>query len=182
MNTTDVCHIMIDLETLSTHSNAVILSIGAVLFGLGPRDEPQALYHMGVELDSCMNAGLHIEPSTINWWLNQKDENKNRLLEMKRKSLYKVLDELLDVIPTKREAPQLYVWGHGSMYDITILENAYKAMRKEIFWSYKNVRDTRTFFDVCDYTYKSTGGHDALDDAMNQARGVREAYRQLFQL
>ena len=182
MNTTDVCHIMIDLETLSTHSNAVILSIGAVLFGLGPRDEPQALYHMGVELDSCMNAGLHIEPSTVNWWLDQKDENKNRLLAMKRKSLEVVLEELLHVIPTKREVAQLYVWGHGSAFDITILENAYKAIRKEMFWNYKNVRDTRTFFDLCDYTYKSDGGHDALQDAMNQAIGVREAYKQLFQL
>ena len=51
-----------------------------------------------------------------------------------------------------------------------------------MFWNYKNVRDTRTFFDLCDYTYKATGGHDALDDAMNQAIGVREAYKQLFQL
>lgn len=175
---TDKCHVMIDLETLSRHSNAAILSVGAVLFGLEPRDEPEELYHMGVDLKTAMDAGLHIESDTINWWLNQKSENQDRLLAMQRKSLYTVLEELATLV--KRHTTKCYVWGHGSIFDITILENAYKAIRKEIFWDYKNVRDTRTFFDVCEYTYKAKGGHDALDDAMNQAVGVREAYKQLF--
>ena len=40
MNTDDRCHTMIDIETLSRHSNATILSIGVVLFSFDLIKEP----------------------------------------------------------------------------------------------------------------------------------------------
>jgi exodeoxyribonuclease VIII len=75
---------------------------------------------------------------------------------------------------------ELYVWSHGSNFDIVILENAYKAIGQAAWWKYSNVRDTRTLFDLAEHKYVSKGGHDALDDAMRQAEAVAYAYNKLM--
>jgi 3' exoribonuclease, RNase T-like len=72
-----------------------------------------------------------------------------------------------------------YVWSHGSNFDTVILENAYRLIGGSPWWDYKNVRDTRTLFDVAGCTYTAKGGHDALEDARNQAEAVQKAYQQL---
>ena len=61
-------HIVVDLETLSTHSNACIVSIGAVLI----EDlKKQGEFYINVNGIEGRQAGLHIEPDTIKWWEEQ---------------------------------------------------------------------------------------------------------------
>lgn len=177
MNETDKCHVMIDLETLGTSSNAVILSIGAVLFNM--KGDTEALLHLGVDTQSCLNAGLKVDGDTIDWWLKQSKENQDRLTSLKRLDLRAVLSELEAICNNVFE--DICVWSHGSNFDIVLLENAYKAVGDKAWWKYSSVRDTRTLFDLANYKYKAKGGHDALDDAMNQAKAVCEAYQQLNQ-
>lgn len=69
--------------------------------------------------------------------------------------------------------------GHGATFDPVILENAYRAVGMKAWWKFSNVRDTRTLFDLANYRYVAKGGHDALDDAMNQVKAVQEAYQKL---
>lgn len=174
-------HLMLDLETLSLASNAAILSVGVALFSLN--GEVEALYHKRVKLDSCLKAGLHVDAETIEWWMKQPEENRNRLFALGEKDLDKVMYEIDELVHSVISGPR-YIWSHGSNFDTVVYENASKAVnhRFKVWWSYKDVRDTRTLFDLANYKYTAKGGHDALDDAMNQAKAVCEAYKQLFKL
>ena len=169
-------HIMLDLETLGLNPNSVILSVGAALFSLDGKIE--ALYHSRVTIQSCLEEGLQIDGSTIEWWMSQKKENIDRLFAVKAKELSLVLDEVYILV--KQAAPyKRYVWSHGSNFDTVLYENACKKVGVPIWWDFRDVRDTRTLFDVANYKYTAKGGHDALDDAMNQAKAVCEAYQKL---
>lgn len=175
MNESDMCHMMIDLETYSTKSNAVIRSIGVVLFNL--KGNTETLMHMGVDIESCLMAGLEIDADTINFWRKQPEEYRKKLHDMATLPLIEVLNGLQKI--AEQTLTELYVWSHGSNFDIVILENAYKAIGQVAWWKYSNVRDTRTLFDLANYKYVAKGGHDALEDAIRQAGQVAVAYEQL---
>lgn len=177
MNEVDMCHIMIDIETLGTKSNSVILSVGAVQFDL--RGNVHDRYHKGIEIQSCLDIGMEVDGYTIEWWLKQKHENIARLMSIDCLPLKTVLLQLYDCFVSMLK-PITYVWSHGSSFDLVLLENAYKAAGwKGAWWKYSNVRDTRTLFDLANYEYIAKGGHDALEDAKNQAKAVQEAYQKL---
>jgi hypothetical protein len=169
---------MIDLETLSTRSNAVIMSIGVVQFDL--RGNTLDRLHYRVDIHDCIKHGLHVHGGTVQWWLEQPKKNIDNLLKIEsvyglEQALHKLEYEFL---PMLKECT--YVWSHGSNFDVVVLENAYQAIGREVWWKYKNVRDTRTLFDLADYKYVAKGGHDALEDARNQAQAVQEAYQLLM--
>lgn len=166
-------HVMLDLETLGLKPNSVILSVGAALFSLDGQIEP--LYHRRITIQSCLDAGLEVDGDTVEWWMNQKEENRGRLFAVKTKPLGATLWELDNVVKSVRPNG-IYVWSHGSNFDTVLYENACKKTGMSIWWDYRNVRDTRTLFDLANYKYKASGIHDALDDAMNQAKAVCEAY------
>ena len=181
MNDKDMCHIMVDIETLSTKSNATILSIGAVQFDL--LGNVSALFHKGIDIDSCIKSGLHIDGNTIKWWLGQSSENIHRVVTIINSTPHNMLGAVLSEfksVCSLMDMEKVCIWSHGSNFDLVVLENAYHAIGSTIWWKYKNVRDTRTLFDIANYTYKATGGHDALEDATNQAYGVLNAYQQLM--
>lgn len=72
---------MIDLETLGTASNSVILQIGACHFDLGPGDEPHDTFERTVTIDSCLRAGLIVNGSTVEWWLHQSETARHSVTE-----------------------------------------------------------------------------------------------------
>jgi hypothetical protein len=167
-------HLMIDIETLGTRPNSVILSVGAVLFDLC--DKIEVMLHKKISIQSCLDAGLEVNGNTIEWWLSEPKEILDNLNEGYKYKLETVLNDLSSL---NLHQSNWYVWSHGSNFDIVLLENAYKALNRYAWWNYKNVRDTRTLFDLVNYDYKAKGGHDALEDAVNQAKAVQEAYKQL---
>lgn len=61
--------VMVDLETFGTQGNAVIAAIGAVGF-----DEGAIFrfgdYTTGIDIQTCLDAGLTINGGTLYWWLN----------------------------------------------------------------------------------------------------------------
>jgi hypothetical protein len=92
---------------------------------------------------------------------------------------YALEEALYDFMTLSTDQEKWYVWSHGSNFDTVLIENAYRAIGRKAWWKYTNVRDTRTLFDVANYKYTARGGHDALEDATNQAKAVIEAYKQL---
>lgn len=61
-------HLMIDLETMGSKTNAPIVSIGAIFFEpktaeLGPE------FYTVVNLESAMHQGASPDGDTIIWWL-----------------------------------------------------------------------------------------------------------------
>jgi hypothetical protein len=171
-----VRHMMVDLETMGTHVGAPIISIGAVMFDPNSDDMGER-FHVGIELESNVQFGRHPDPGTIMWWLGQSKEAQNALLELPKVDLYVALDELAKWAPEG----ETWVWGNGAAFDNVILASAYKSVGLEPFWRYKHDRCFRTITNLApDVAWVADGlEHDALDDAVAQARHMQKVVKHL---
>jgi hypothetical protein len=169
-------HVMVDLETLSTEPNAVITSIGAVSFneeGLGEE------FYYTVDIQSCLDAGLHISAGTIVWWLNQSQAAR----AMYSEEQYKHAADLRDALNAFRTwvrslGSQQFVWGNGADFDNVILTSAYDAFGEGRPWSTWNSRCYRTFKNLHKNVKLERHGvhHNALADAKDQAQHMVDIY------
>lgn len=166
-------HVMLDLETMGTSPGSAIMSIGAVEFdvkkGLGKE------FYSVVSLQSCLDVGLRIDASTLMWWLQQSDEARQALSDQPAQLAQALMSfvEYLDV--------NCKVWAHGAAFDGPILTAAYKACGITEPYSYRNLRDTRTIYDLAGIRPSNSVGtyHNALDDAKTQALDVIKAFKAL---
>lgn len=173
------CHVMIDVETYSTSSIGVVRTLAAVLFNLSGKYD--TLIDYGLDIEEQLLNGLIVDQSTINFWREQPEELRSALVQKTQSPLADVLISLRDTVTAYTDSgTTIYLWSHGSNFDTVILSNLYKIKGIKPFWEYKNVRDTRTLFDLAGYEYKAKGGHNALEDARSQVVAVCEAYNKLF--
>ena len=161
--------LMIDIETLGTESNSVILSIGAVQFCI-QTGELFGHFHRVIDIDSCLQAGMKVTGSTIRWWMTQSDEARE-LFKMEGVSLKEALIELqegLQDIDT--------VWANGTDFDISLIKDAHHNCGLQLPWPYYAVRDYRTVTKMLPkevferLRVKPDVAHSAVDDAVAQAR------------
>ena len=157
-------NVMVDLETLGTSSNSVILSIGAVEFdktGLGRE------FYVVVDPQSCVDAGLKIDVPTVLWWMKQSDEAREAFDQPDRVSLECALARFGGWFPHNAT-----LWGNGAAFDNVVLANAYLAVGTQRPWYYHTDRCYRTLKNL----RPDIGGpalegvaHNALFDAKWQA-------------
>lgn len=171
--------IMIDLETLDVLPTASILTIGAVRFdpfGDDVREPDCDKFYVKVDLDSCDRYGCTVSQDTVDWWSKQSKEAQDEAFSAEGR------------IPIESAIEQLYkfcwggkrVWSHGAGFDVIILENLFRKVGKAIPWSFWEVRDTRTLFDLgIDPQRPPVLKHHALEDAWNQAVGVQNVLKAL---
>lgn len=159
-------HVMLDLETLSTASNAAIVSIGAVKFSL--TDEAiRDTFYCTVDAKSCKALGLDISLSTVEWWSKQP----RAVMDALRKDA-KPLRDALTEFSKWYGSTSLQTWGCGASFDNVILANAYEAAGMTRPWKYWHDRCYRTMKEVVKLPEEERQGtyHNALDDAMHQTR------------
>lgn len=171
--------IMIDLETLATSTDAAILTIGAVKFDPFGREvsEPaMTSFYTRVDLDSCDEIGLVTNDDTIDWWSKQSKEAKYEAFENPdRQHIREAFEQLYKFCWGAKR-----VWSNGSAFDIVICETVFKRLNKAIPWSFWQVRDVRTAFDLgIDPKRPPVTAHHALEDAWNQAVGIQNVYNTL---
>ena len=159
-------HIVVDLETLSTHSNACIVSIGAVLID---NLEISDTFYINVDGRTCKEAGLHIEPDTIKWWGEQSKEAQ----EAWQKNPIP-LQEALDKFTMWSGKESIPIWGYGANFDVVILESAYRALDMNIPWKFWDISCLRTLMNVLDKRLPKANNHNALDDATAEAKVLIE--------
>jgi 3' exoribonuclease, RNase T-like len=196
-------HISIDIETMGVKANAAIISIGAVLFD--PQETVVAAlgggtFYRKVDLASSIRAGLQVDASTIMWWMQQSDDARAEFArkdkDNPRNALYEVLGDLVtwfeahggywgpegNSIQTPMRG-DLRVWAKGPDFDCVILESAFAACQLKTPWKYSEKRDVRTICEAAgvepnDFTVGTK--HNALVDAVAQARAVQEAHQRLW--
>ena len=120
-----VRNIEIDIETLGTDPNSVILSIGAVQFDEVGLTNP---FHVHICPESCEAAGLTMDARTVLWWLEQSKEAQESIVSKDQISLKDALTKL-SLAFNWQDAK---VWSNGIDFDLTILENAFKKLNKEM--------------------------------------------------
>jgi len=165
-------HVMIDLETMSTESNAAIASIGAVKFSV--EDDVIDTFYCTVDVSDCKKHGLHISADTVKWWSKQPKE----VLDMLRKDNLS-LKEALTKFSIWYGSTQYPTWGCGSDFDNVIMENAYKAVEMRRPWNAWKNRCYRTIREVIKLPEADRTGtyHNALDDALHQTHHLLKIFR-----
>ena len=172
-------HWMLDLETMSTQRNAAIVAIGAVRFSDDGLVGTATTFYHTIELQSCIDAGLVMDPSTVEWWMKQ-DWKARQELFLKCQSLGMVLDRFTLFLQEIREdiGEDPYIWGNGCGFDNEILKEAFYALGTGYPWDYHKDSDMRTlkglYTDVLGlqipYTPRKPNTlHNALGDAHYQA-------------
>jgi 3' exoribonuclease, RNase T-like len=174
--TTKEYHYMLDLETMSLESNAAIVSIGCVRFEINEHTlgkdftpELEDVLHLNVSLASSVAAGLHIDPSTVTWWLGQSDAARASLQTPRPIALS---DALILTRTFLRVTTPAGVWGNGASFDNVVLRNAYKAIGYAVPWSHWSDRCYRTMRALKPSGLKIEPdiAHNALSDAIAQTR------------
>ena len=110
---------MIDLETLSTNPNAVILTIGGVKFDPYTSVIPSQGMYFKVDVDSQTAMGREVMDETLEWWSRQDKEIKDEAMgdndritleEMIKKINKKVRKlGLIQILSQKNKINSLYV-------------------------------------------------------------------------
>lgn len=163
---------MIDIETLGLEPGVVVLSIGAVKFSEDGVEEEG--FYRNISLESCTDAGLEIDPGTLVWWLNRDEEAQHCLTG--GDPLSEVLYDLCSFYSDCEE-----IWANSPSMDCSVLEAAYEAIGESEPWTYKEERDFRTLAALYpEEDFEQEGvEHDALDDAVHQAKVASEILSEL---
>ncbi len=182
--------IMLDIETLGTESNSVILSIGAAFFNIETSDIGDAFHrHIGIK-DSIKN-GLNMNTDTILWWLKQSKESQEKLLEGQKVgySLESSLQEFTKfcwsgpMYPSTGSVSSCQIWGNSARFDCGLLQNAYNKLGMAIPWDFRKERCLRTLVsfapDIANNWVRTGTAHDALDDCKNQIGYCCEIWKTL---
>ena len=72
-------HLMIDLETLATSTDAAVLTIGACKFDPKGDDRDKATRNMPtfyrrIDLQSNLDLGRRVDENTLRWWCDQSGD------------------------------------------------------------------------------------------------------------
>jgi hypothetical protein len=122
---------------------------------------------------------------TVGFWLKQPDSVRDLVFGGLRNTLYNALVGLSGFAASTRSAnPEstLAVWAHRPTFDLIHLEGAFDRYRITGPWTYREMRDTRTIYDVADIDLKAIKNerpHDAVSDATTQAHAVIAAFAAL---
>ncbi len=183
--------VMVDLEAFGTQASACIPSVGAVGFDQNGRVPHAEFYITGINIQTCLDAGLTINGETLYWWMKQSDDaraeiTRQRFIDtttladpysrpelLQRPTLQEALEEFAHFIDTQTIGRQhVRIWGNGSDFDNVILAHAYRAMGMEIPWEFWNNRCYRTLKNQYRHIELERTGthHSAYDDARSQAK------------
>ena len=174
-------HVMIDLETMSTHPDTAIVSIGAVVFDPRANLVTDKTFYQELDWESQdFEYDRVISKDTQEWWTKQSKTARKALNGTKdlKESLEEFIEWIMQVCPD-----DVKVWGNGPNFDIAILESAFRVTALNPPWRFWNVRCCRTIKDMFNATRGGLGGrsgapsHDALEDAQRQAVEVCKYWR-----
>lgn len=161
-------HIMVDLETLSTKCNAMILAIGAVKF-----DAERGVYdifYQAVKTPAEVE-GFHVSADTLNWWAQQSDEARAVFTDPDAVAIDEALDQFHCWAEEGENIKDIKLWGNGAAFDNAILSTAYDLCGRTTPWMFYNDRCYRTMKATNrDVPFTRVGTHhNAVDDAESQA-------------
>lgn len=177
-------HVMLDIETLGNKTNSVILSIGACYFEPKTGEIGDTL-SVHIDASSCIDRGLDMDSSTVMWWLEQGKDAQSKITEGQKDS-----EDLISALKILTEfiSKDAQVWGNGATFDNAIVKNAYEKCLMSAPWKFWNDRDVRTIVELgyqVGFNPKKdmpfTGiRHDALDDAIHQAKYTSAIWQKLI--
>jgi len=181
---------MIDVETLGTDPDCVVLSIGIVFFNLNDEDNYETLEEENrsiyVELNpqEQINFGRSITFTTLTWWQEQNIQARAVFKPCETMAKRKVENEpilqLMLGFLSSHDCKNVCLWGNGSGFDNPIFNSLLKTYELNNPFRFWNDADLRTLkrlagnpkLELVRGTY-----HNALDDAKYQVLAAQEYAR-----
>lgn len=174
--------VMIDLETLGTGADAVILSIAAVRFDPHTphtfEEFPELeFYRTGINIET--QAGGVITDGTFRWWMERSYAARKEHLE----ETCTLHQALMDLNRFMRREKVHGVWGNGADFDNAILQQAWQRFQMGgqlyPFWTNRCFRTFMALLDP-DKTHRpASNDHNALNDCRNQIRWMWNVVQEL---
>lgn len=166
----------IDIETLGTTPDCVILSIGAVFFN---QSTIQGTLYLELDVQDQLDRGRIVSSDTLHWWVKQGARAQEVFHNTAKLPLLLALRELKHAYAHYPDLQR--VWAKGPSFDLAILDHAYLQVHLTPPWRYKDHRDIRTLQDIAEcrkipLQLPDAPTHNALDDAKAQAEIVRQFY------
>lgn len=169
-------HAMIDLETLGTNPDCVILTLGSVKFDPFTLHEPHTPLYLRVDVDAQTEMGRSVDDSTLAWWNRQEEHIREEAFsDRDRVSLEDFTRQI-----NRYCVGVDFLWCQGPLFDYAILQNLYLQMGKPCPWNFWQIRDSRTLFGLMPSDPRKDIQeelHNALADSYFQAQCVQKTYK-----
>lgn len=176
--------IMVDIETLGTRMDSVILEIAAVEFNRHT-GEIGEIFDKKIDIASQVNSSNRkIDARTLKWWTEQSNDAKKNIFGCDNpyclsdalssfKHFYRSCDnsEYSD-----DDSRTVTLWGNGSIFDLGILQHAFETDTEEekIPWKFWAVNDVRTIVALNPSIKKNCmfdgTQHCAVDDCKHEIK------------
>lgn len=173
--------VMIDIETLSTKPDAVVLSVGAVAFNM--QNEQIIINDSNLDLTDQFRLGRRVDADTLHWWMRQDDLARTLAFgeegrePVHRNTLFEMVLRDTGCGP-EAFSKMRYIWANSPSFDLVILNDLFG--KEGCFWNYRQERDVRTICDGLDYKpemHAQDGvAHTPVWDCMYQIKKVRNAW------
>jgi len=166
--------LMIDIETLATDHDAVIMTIAAQVFDPLQNGWPERHFYARVTTESQPNR--KVDDATVEWWAHQAPEAQREVFEdVGRRPLHECLEDLGKLIWHSER-----IWANGPTFDMNILEHAYKELGQNLHWKFWRVHDCRTVYSLWpDMPEVKSASHHALDDCKRQIQMLQSCIKHL---
>ena len=174
--------IMVDLETLGTRQDAIVLEISAVEFNCHT-GEIGEVFDAKLDIDDQLRYKRGLNSKTLLWWFKQDEEARKNVFaeDIIRFNMPMALAKFSDFVKrcdnkcnSDSDRRVVKLWGNGSIFDIGILQNMYDniIIKMKLPWKFWAVNDVRTIVDINSDVKKNCKfdgtPHCAVDDCKHE--------------
>lgn len=181
-------HFMVDLETLGTAADAVVMSLGVVKIVWHEDEEdfgrPYEIYgsdkfYRELNIQEQLDKGSKIEAETLRWWTQRVWEHGQSMPIFSLQPVAAIMRDLHAWLVARAGEKRVKLWAKGTDFDIPKLYNLQKmAGLGSPVWGYNDVLDYRTISKLYpDIRYpiaRADISHNALHDALMQSHHLAD--------
>lgn len=171
---------MIDLETLATSPNAMVLTIAGIRFNYKQNykniQSPYDLDYFYCRVDTASQSHRDINEETMQWWSKQSEDVRiEAFAEEDRLSL----EDAMTAFNYWARSADRY-WANGAAFDFPILETCNQQLGFASPWNYWQAMDARTVYKmVPDHYSPKQMHHHALYDCLTQIQKLTDCFKTL---
>lgn len=176
-----MAEISLDIETLSTHKNAVVASIGACRVTKdGLVEHTDSDFYVRLDAQEQIDAGRHVSMDTLRFWMAQEQSTRADTFQGPALSVMKAIKELRRWIDREDDGD---IWTKGPTFDDAILESLAEQFYCRPAWHFRRHRDIRTLDTIIEWVgddatrngwYAAqemfSAGNDAVNNALEDAK------------
>ena len=185
--------VVLDIETLGSVNNCVILSVGMVAIDSTKDYTFKELidngYYAKLDVKSQVDAGRKIYKDTLEWW-DQQGKAAQHILKPSPKDMHwsKLRENMISWLTEQGvDTHTVKCYSRGSHFDFGILHDLFRITegceQTELPWRFWNIHDSKTVVltllgrDVWDMGVEPEGfiHHDCLHDAAREYLTIQKA-------